>query len=145
METCQKCGGGEFESRWKGLSYEFRCAKCHWGAVTTLFPPIHHDKGLYRIVITPLGSNPNRALIALNRRPNRGILEVRREFLSGEREFFSGDAYSVWKEAQLLRDDEVPFRIEPDFPYDLATYDVMHGHEHDWRPCSNGGIDHGIR
>jgi hypothetical protein len=134
MQVCEKCGATDFESRWQGLSYEFRCSKCHYGAVTTLFPPIVRDEGSYKIVITSLGSNPNRSLIAINRKFAHGIRRTKELFSSGERELLIGQAHTVWKEAQHLRSAQVPFRIEPAFPYDLETYDPAHGHEHDWRP-----------
>jgi len=46
----------------------------------------------------------------------------------------TGDAYAVWQEAQKLVSEQVPFRIEPEYPFDLASYDLEHAHEHDWRP-----------
>lgn len=136
MDVCQECGSRDFESRWKGLTYQFRCARCHWGAATSRFPPIRQDDGPYRIVVTSLGINPARALIALNQRLGYGIRRTRELFSKGERECFSGNASAVLAEARRLRPAGVLFRIEPDFPYDLETYDPTHGHEHDWKPIT---------
>lgn len=131
---CEKCGSCEFETRWQGLTYEFRCARCHWGAVTTQFPPIKQDTKIYKIVITSLGADPNRSLIVLNRRFGHGVAQTRAMFSAGERELFTGAAWDLWREARALRSEQVPFRIEPEFPYDLASYDAERGHEHDWTP-----------
>ncbi len=136
MHACPKCGAMAIEARWQGLCYSFRCARCDWGAATTRFPPIMVDQGPYRIVITSLGADPNRSLIVLNRRFSHGILRTRELFSAGERELVSGTAVTVWREAQSLRAEHVPFRIEPYFPYDLETYDAQHGHEHDWRSAT---------
>jgi hypothetical protein len=136
MDICEKCGSKSFESRWQGLSYEFRCSKCYWGAVTTRVPPIVADECSYRIIITSLGADPNRSLIALNRRFGHGILRTRQIFSSGEHQLFVGRAFEVWWEAQLLRSEQVPFRIDPAFPYNLDTCNAEHEHEHDWLPLA---------
>ena len=81
------------------------------------------DKNRYRIVISSLGVNANRTLLALNRDFQHGIARTRELFSSGSHEFFDGDACEVWRKAQYLRGHDVPFVIEPPFPYDLVTYD----------------------
>jgi hypothetical protein len=139
MITCEQCGSRNFESRWKGLTYEFRCVTCQWGAVTTCFPPILADQGAYRIIVTSLGADESRSLVALNRAFSHGIRRTRELFSAGEREYFASRAYDVWHEAQKLIAEGIPFRIEPPFPYDLATYDVAHAHEHDWLPIPSEG------
>lgn len=134
MPRCEKCGAQDYESRWQGLAYEFRCARCRWGAATTGLPPIRADEGVYRIVITSLGADPKRSLVVINRRFSHGLARTRELFSAGERELLAGDASTVLREARSLREECVLFRIEPDFPYDLEHYDAEHGHEHDWRP-----------
>ncbi len=132
LPTCEKCGSQEFEVRWQGLTYEFRCARCLWGCCTTRFPPIQEDEGPYSIIVTSLGQIPVRALVALNRRFTHGMRRTRELFTTGEQRLFTGNAYSVWQEAQRLLAEGVPFRIDPAYPYDLATYDPEHDHEHEW-------------
>jgi hypothetical protein len=134
IPKCEKCGSQEFESRWQGLSFESRCTRCHWGAVTTRFPPMLGDKGPYQIIVTSLGIHPQRTLIAINQKFDHGIRRTRELFSAGEQTIFTGDAYTVWQEAQRLRAEQVPFRIEPEYPFDLATYDPHHSYEHDWLP-----------
>jgi hypothetical protein len=99
-----------------------------------MLPPIVADENRYRVVVTSLGADSNRSLVALNRHLQHGIRRTRDLFSAGACEFFCGRASDVWRKAQYLTSEEVPFRIEPPFPYDLATYDPEHGHEHDWRP-----------
>ncbi len=141
LPPCEKCGSREYEVSWKGSSYAFRCARCHAGwCATTRIPPIRADLGPYVVIVTSLGPNPTEALIALNRRFGHGIRRTRDLFSEGERVLFTGNAYAVWQEAQRLLSEQIPFRIEPEYPYDLVSYDPEHAHEHDWLPVSSSEV-----
>jgi hypothetical protein len=134
-QTCEKCGSTQFESRWLGLCYEFRCVKCLWGAATTRFPPIKTDETIYRIIIVALGPYPKQSLVALNQRFDHGIQRTRELFTDGEREFFSGNASELLAETTWLRSQQIPFSIEPEFPYNLDS--SGREHEYDWQPIDN--------
>ena len=104
-----------------GQSLVVRCpiSACNLEAVTSYRPPIWVDNEKYRIVIPPLDDAPARTLVALNRRFTHGIVVTKQMFSSKEQELIQGSAWTIWHEALRLRSEEIPFRIEPEFPFDL--------------------------
>ena len=106
-----------------------RCSSpsCHWEVATTFPVPIHHDDIRYSIVIPALPDAGPAALIELNKKFTHGIPVTRSLALRGELPPLEGSAHEVWHEAHRLRHAGIPFRIEPNYPFDLNKPETAFG------------------
>ena len=132
-DTCPECEA-HLLSRRQGLSYMVRCSACEWAAASTYLHPIHRDTAVYSVFVTSLGANPAHSLIYLNQRFTHGIARTRDLFSSGEQCLLQGSAWDVSKEVHRLRQEGVPFRIEPAFTYDLDDPTVASDYCTEWMP-----------
>ena len=129
IQQCEYCSTTLEYFRY-GSSLVVRCPnpECTFDEAATTYPlPIWSDANRYRVIITPSGELPAKALVALNQRFDHGIVVTRRMFASGENELTQGSAFDIWNEAQRLRTEGIPFRIEPEFPFDLDNPDSAFG------------------
>lgn len=92
---------------------------CTWEVATTFPVPISCDSTRYGITLPALPQVTPAMLMALNHRFAHGIAITRDLARRGELPPFEGTAHQVWHEAQHLRTAGIPFRIEPDYPFDL--------------------------
>ncbi|RYD60327.1 MAG: hypothetical protein EOP83_19625 [Verrucomicrobiaceae bacterium] len=123
--TCQSpCHGFR-----NGSCLVIRCSSpsCHWEVATTFPVPILHDDTRYSIVIPALSDATPAMFIELNKKFTHGISVTRRLALRGELPPFEGSAHEVWHEAHRLRDGGIPFRIEPNYPFDLDVPETAFG------------------
>ncbi|MEK7949013.1 hypothetical protein [Luteolibacter soli] len=109
------------------LCVECSSPSCPWGAVTTFPIPIFIDHIRYSIVIPALPEATPAVLIELNKRFTHGIPVTRSLATRGELPPFEARAHEVWHEAHRLRDAGIPFRIEPDYPFDLDVPETAFG------------------
>jgi len=106
-----------------------RCSSpsCPWEAATTFPVPIRDDDTRYSIVIPALPNANPAVLIELNKKFTHGIPVTRNLAVRGELPPFEGSAHEIWHEAHRLRDNGIPFRIEPEYPFDLDRPETAFG------------------
>lgn len=75
----------------------------------------------YTLIVRALTDATPLTLVALNRLFQLGFSTIRRLAAAGQLPPFTGSALDVWDTALRLRDDGIPFCIEPDFPYNLDS------------------------
>ena len=91
------------------------CPNCGEGIATSYFDPMELDQTVYSIYIEE--QNPQAESIkALSKISNTNYLEARQALIDGTM-CISGKASTIHKKVQLLKEYNVLFRIEPDYPY----------------------------
>lgn len=113
----------------RGLSLVIRCSSpsCPWAIATTFPVPIFSNHTRYSIVIPAFPDATPAMLIELNKKFTHGIPVTRSLALQGELPPFEGGAHEIWHEAHRLRDAGIPFRIEPNYPFDLNKPETAFG------------------
>lgn len=125
---CPECSSPLCNSR-AGSCLLIHCSApgCPWECATTFPVPILQDSTSYRLTIPALSEAPPAMLITLNHPFTHGIAITRQLVRRGELPPFTGGALDIWREAHRLRDAGVPFRIDPDYPFDLDSNESAFG------------------
>jgi hypothetical protein len=93
------------------------CPNCGWGVVTTYMPPIKQDVTKYEILLSEnLSPKPNQ-LRALSHISGANFLQVKKLLESDDSFLFKGKATDVLPIKKELEQEEIAFRITPDFSY----------------------------
>lgn len=112
---CEKCGTNmNVLSGGCGMV----CPNCGWGWATTYLEPIVRDMTEYQITLLE-GNNTNTETIrAVNQVTHRNLLKSKQLIESAPHKIFSGDALEVHEMKEILDEEAVLYKIEPDYPYD---------------------------
>ena len=114
---CEKCGN-EMVYFQEKHSCGWTCPNCGDGIVTTYLEPIERDETIYTVVTVAQEATID-AIRSSSKVFGCSFLEARKGLSDGSLSF-SGKAREVQKMTQILKDGNVSFRIEPEYPYLLG-------------------------
>ena len=132
---CSNCGSNDFEDLWQGACYAVRCVSCGREAVATKLPPFVADRQIYSVLVTSLGVEPSKALIAINHYFTQGIVRTKQLFETGG-EVCRGMARQVLPVIRALVAAGAVVTTQPSFPYDVSNPLLETEHEHGWQPVA---------
>ena len=112
---CEKCGADTLEYR-EGHSYGYTCPNCGWGLATTFYEPCETDRTQYSIVIN--GNETTRAAIkVISDIAGVNFLQANKLLRQPQAIVFDGCAAEILEKKQMLIENNISFKITPDFPY----------------------------
>ncbi len=92
------------------------CPNCGWGWATTYNEPIFEDDAEYRVILESKDSSLAKLKI-VSSIVNGNYLQAKKIIESAPAEIFRGEALKVREIREKLEQNNVAFRIEPEFPY----------------------------
>lgn len=117
---CEKCGTIMVrdlpEGHGGGMS--ITCPKCGWGVATSYSDPILLDQTEYQITLLEGNDASEEKIRAVNRVSHRNLLKSKQLIESAPQVIFKGDALDVYDMKEILNEEQVLYKIEPDYPYD---------------------------
>ena len=99
-------------------TYGIICPNCGWGAVTTYTDPIVTDQTQYSIVLLEGNESSVEVIRAVNKVSHRNLLKSKQLIESAPQVIFKGKALEIDGMKEILEEEQVRFKIEPDYPYD---------------------------
>ncbi|MBP5491659.1 MAG: hypothetical protein J6Y08_02320 [Clostridiales bacterium] len=117
---CEKCGTDMIRELPEGLGggMSITCPKCGWGVATSYFDPILRDTAEYQIKLLEGNQVTVESIRAVNQVAHRNLLKSRQLIESAPHVIFKGDALEVHEKKEILDEESILYKIEPDFPYD---------------------------
>ena len=116
---CPECGA-KIRSFVKGSCLVLTCTRCSWGAATTHIDPIWEDEAEYSVFLELNGKKPDaRQYRAISAATMMNYLSAHELIQSPEIPAIKNKASEVRRLVAHLIEADVPFRIEPEFPYKL--------------------------
>jgi hypothetical protein len=112
---CEKCGAEMLEYR-EGHSCGYICSNCGWGLATSFYEPYETDMTRYSIVIR--GNEATHAAIkAISDVSGMNFLQANKLLRMPEAIVFEGRAVEILEKKKVLLENNISFKITPDFPY----------------------------
>jgi hypothetical protein len=112
---CEKCGADMLEYR-EGHSFGYTCSNCGWGLAASFFEPYETDTTRYSIVIQE--NEATRAAIkAISDVSGVNFLQANKLLKMPEAIMFEGRAVEILEKKKVLVENNIYFKITPDFPY----------------------------
>ena len=99
-------------------TYSIECPNCHWGYATTYIDPICRDETQYSIVLLEGNDTSAKKVRAVNKVSHRNLLKSKQLIESAPQVIFKGKALEIDEMKEILEEEQVRFKIEPDYPYD---------------------------
>ena len=94
------------------------CPNCGWGWATSYFDPIVTDQTEYKIILLEGNDASVEKIRAVNRVSHRNLLKSKELIADAPQVIFEGDAIEVHDKKEILEEEQVLYKIEPDYPYD---------------------------
>ena len=117
---CEKCGTIMVrelpEGHGGGMS--ITCPKCGWGVATSYFDPILLDQTEYQITLLEGNNTSTEVVRAVNKVAHRNLIKSRELIERAPQVIFKGDAIEVHDMKEILDEEQILYKIEPDYPYD---------------------------
>lgn len=119
-QPCEKCGTLMIRNlpEGHGGGYSISCPKCGWGVATSYFDPVVTDQTEYQITLLEGNNTSVEVIRAVNRVAHRNLKKSRELIESAPQVIFKGKALEIDEMKEILEEEQVRFKIEPDYPYD---------------------------
>ena len=104
------------EGYFGGLS--ITCPHCGWGVASSYGDPIVTDKTNSQITLLDGNKDSVEVIRAVNKVSHRNLLKSKQLIESAPCVIFKGDAIEVHGMKEILDEEKVLYKIEPDYPYD---------------------------
>lgn len=117
---CEKCGANMIRELPEGYGggLSISCPNCGWGVASSYFDPIVTDPTDYQITLLDGNKDSVEVIRAVNKVSHRNLLKSKQLIESAPCVIFKGDAIEVHGMKEILDEEKVLYKIEPDYPYD---------------------------
>lgn len=115
---CDKC---EHEMRYKkeGSSHGWFCDYCGWNVVTSFMEPIYEDVEIYYVFNDGVSKESMQMIKCIAQITGENFI-MSKELLSKKGSvLYKGDAKSVKSILHKLTQNEIQFKVIPEFPYSI--------------------------
>ena len=101
-----------------GSHFPAICPKCGWGVASSYFDPIGIEPTEYTVILLDGNKDSVEVIRAVNKVSHCNLLKSKQLIENAPCVIFSGDALEVHEMKEILDEEAVLYRIEPDYPYD---------------------------
>jgi large subunit ribosomal protein L7/L12 len=115
---CEKCGVEMLEYR-DGHSCGYACKNCGWGLATSFYEPYETDRTRYSIVMQGNEATPA-AVKIISDIAGVNFLQANELLRTPEAVVFEGCATEILEKKKILTENNISFKITPDFPYECS-------------------------
>lgn len=111
--SCEKCGS-DMRKIDDSSTVGMECSNCGWGWVTT--NPVITDRQTYSIFLNSNKSSVENIKL-ISSIANCNLITAKKLIETAPASIFSGSALEVRSIKKKLEDEDIPYSIEPEFPY----------------------------